>query len=155
MSENLKPCPFCGGPGYLRPIRDGMRVVCKGGKCFAGGPQEFHGPADMPSATARAAAAWNNRSDADDTAGGSAPRPSGDAALFHNALRILTSIDMDEFIQATTGHDIAPSRWDDRDAAMEAEVSWKFFRADPFRWFIKAPDVQRDAIWALVKARQR
>lgn len=75
-------------------------------------------------------------------------------AQFHNGLRTLLNIDMDEFIKATTGRDIAPSRWEDREAAEMAQVDWAYFCSDPFRWFIKAPTGKAEAIWALVEARQ-
>lgn len=58
---DLLPCPFCGGEAFSVHIRDGRRVACRNPDCWVGGPQCFHGSPDMPSAEARAIAAWNRR----------------------------------------------------------------------------------------------
>lgn len=65
-------------------------------------------------------------------------------AEFHNALRILTSIDKHELVEAgiidnsETGH----SRW-------------MAFRDHPFRWFILASDTKASKLWAIIERRQR
>ena len=59
VSEELKPCPFCGGnKARTIHIRDGRKVKCPCGAC---GTPEFHGPLDRPDAEARAITAWNTR----------------------------------------------------------------------------------------------
>jgi Lar family restriction alleviation protein len=56
---DIHPCPFCGAKAKTDYVRDGRKVVCEG--CHASGPAQFHGPAAMPSAEARAIEAWNRR----------------------------------------------------------------------------------------------
>lgn len=55
---------------------------------------------------------------------------------FHNALRILLSIDGPDF------HEAAP------------DGDWQAFRDDPFRYLIRCDDEQAQALWKLVEARQ-
>jgi hypothetical protein len=59
---------------------------------------------------------------------------------FHNRLRVLMSIDMDEMVAA---------------GAIEAddEAEWAAFRKDPFRWFISADDAAAEKLWAIVERR--
>ena len=62
-------------------------------------------------------------------------------AEFHNALRILTSIDRYELVAFKVLDQ------DDGDA-------WHAFRTDPFRWFIRADDEQAERLWRIIQARQ-
>lgn len=59
MTDELKPCPFCGGKAITNHVRDGRRAVCT--DCGAAAGSQFHGPLTMPSAEDRAIAAWNSR----------------------------------------------------------------------------------------------
>ena len=59
---------------------------------------------------------------------------------FHNALRILTSIDRDELERAGV------IKKDDHNA-------WATFRRDPFRWAIRADDDTYMKLWAIIKER--
>lgn len=63
---------------------------------------------------------------------------------FHNALRILRSIDKDQFDMALTAAGYPLSE----------EHDWSRFRADPYRWFIGAGRDKAKAIWQLVEERQ-
>lgn len=62
-------------------------------------------------------------------------------AEFHNALRILTSIDRYELV--------AFKVIDPDDGA-----AWQAFRTDPFRWFIRADDERAERLWRIIQARQ-
>jgi len=55
-------------------------------------------------------------------------------AEFHNALRILTSIDRPDF----------PG----------TDEEWPRFRANPHTYFIRCSDEQADKLWAVIEARQ-
>jgi hypothetical protein len=66
-------------------------------------------------------------------------------ATFHNALRILRSIDWREFADAVG--DFYPS-------AAQRTAAWERFRDAPYDWFICAPTRQAEAIWAVVESRQ-
>lgn len=59
MSEDLKPCPFCGGLPISAYIRNGRHIVCQ--TCHAEGPPAYGGPLNRRSAEDRARAAWNTR----------------------------------------------------------------------------------------------
>jgi len=61
---------------------------------------------------------------------------------FHNALRILTSIDMRELEEAGI-------------IAHQDLTAWGLFRRDPFRWFIRADDVKAAALFAIIERRSR
>ena len=63
-------------------------------------------------------------------------------AEFHNALRILTSIDRDELEAAGV------IKTNDHNA-------WGTFTRDPFRWFIRADDATAAKLWAIIERRQR
>ena len=52
---------------------------------------------------------------------------------FHNALRILRSID---------SHELGDPEW------------WPKFRDDPYRFFIRCNDADRETIWKIVERRQ-
>lgn len=53
MSEQLKPCPFCGSEAYVLDAMNESWVVCKRDKCHASGPtRNFSGSAIK---------AWNGR----------------------------------------------------------------------------------------------
>lgn len=60
MSNELRPCPFCGGDGMSDLVLDGAVIFCR--SCCARGPAAYHGPPDRPPAAKRARAAWNRRS---------------------------------------------------------------------------------------------
>lgn len=62
---------------------------------------------------------------------------------FHHALRILMCLDRHDLIEAGV--------WDSD--TEESFAAWKVFRADPFRFFVRAPDSQADALWALIEPR--
>lgn len=56
MSEELKPCPFCGGTKMLPgSIRDGAQICCANFKCLA------TVTAFNPNAQAKASTIWNTR----------------------------------------------------------------------------------------------
>ena len=61
---------------------------------------------------------------------------------FHNGLRILLNIDMDQLEDAGV-----IEKGDRR--------NWHEFRQDPFRWFITAPDAVADRLWALMEKRMK
>lgn len=61
-------------------------------------------------------------------------------AEFHNALRILTSIDHHELVAAGVN--------------LDAPNNWPVFRADPFRWFIRASDADAQKVWRIIERRQ-
>ena len=61
-------------------------------------------------------------------------------AEFHNALRILLNIDMDQLEDAGV-----IEKGDSK--------AWFSFRDDPFRWFITAPDTIAAKLWLLVEKR--
>lgn len=61
---------------------------------------------------------------------------------FHNALRILTSLDL---------HDLAAGGVIARDDL----ETWRAFRDDPFRWFIRADDEKARKLFTLIERRQR
>ena len=63
-------------------------------------------------------------------------------AEFHNALRILTSIDRHELEAAGV-------------IKAGEHNAWGTFTRDPFRWFIKADDTTAAKIWAIIERRQR
>jgi len=63
---------------------------------------------------------------------------------FHNALRILTSLDKHELIEA-----------DVIDHSESDHSKWIAFRDDPFRWFIRADDESATKLWGLIERRQR
>lgn len=69
MSEKLKSCPFCGGPGHLmrfdepRPHRRGWYVVCHGKKFC---PMFCSTPYSDLLNRGEAIAAWNARNGGDD-----------------------------------------------------------------------------------------
>lgn len=62
-------------------------------------------------------------------------------AIFHNSLRILTSIDMHELEAAGI------IKHGDLNA-------WGTFRRDPFRWFIRADDVAARKLFGIIEQRQ-
>ncbi len=61
-------------------------------------------------------------------------------AEFHNALRILRSIDQDELVNAG----VLPDR--DHNA-------WGEFRRNPFMWFVRAPDTISKRLFEIIKER--
>lgn len=62
-------------------------------------------------------------------------------AEFHNALRILTSIDRHELEAA-------------RVIAQGDNNAWGNFRRDPFRWLIRADDRMAERLWNIIERRQ-
>lgn len=71
-------------------------------------------------------------------------QPEADGALrdFHNRLRILSSIDFHELVQAGVVTDDA-----------DGEAEWKAFRGNPWRWFIVCGDDEAEKLWALIEKR--
>lgn len=65
---------------------------------------------------------------------------------FHNALRIMTSIDFSELVNAGV--------MVESDARGEF-CKWEKFRADPYRYLIRADDDTADKIWGIIQARMR
>jgi len=63
-------------------------------------------------------------------------------AEFHNALRILISIDRGELVDAGV---IAPLD----------KVEWPKFRDNPWRWFIAASDDQAQRVFAIIERRNK
>ena len=62
MSDELKPCPFCGGKRtHVTNIRDGLHASCA--DCFAKGPSMFFGPEDRSATHNAAISAWNTRAE--------------------------------------------------------------------------------------------
>lgn len=63
-----------------------------------------------------------------------------DLDRFHNALRILYSIDKDQLIDAI--------------GRASALTYWEEFRDNPHRTFLKMPDKDVEALWILIESRQ-
>ncbi|MEE9159978.1 MAG: hypothetical protein V3U60_16535 [Gammaproteobacteria bacterium] len=63
-----------------------------------------------------------------------------DPRKFHNALRILRSIDLHELTDAAV-------------IAMGDGDSWARFRADPYTWAIRAEDAQFEALFSIIEKR--
>lgn len=61
MELRLKPCPFCGGKGRVRKLKNGYRIVCKecGGSSHYAFTQSWHDNKYV--AQCQAAKAWNSR----------------------------------------------------------------------------------------------
>lgn len=59
---------------------------------------------------------------------------------FHNALRIMISIDSHDLVQAGL------IKHDDVNA-------WGTFHRDPYRWFIRASDKNARKLWAIIEER--
>lgn len=61
MELILKPCPFCGGKGRVRKLKNGYRIVCK--ECGASSHYVFTQPwhDNKYVAQCQAAKAWNSR----------------------------------------------------------------------------------------------
>lgn len=64
-----------------------------------------------------------------------------DLSGFHNALRIMRSIDMRELVAAGA---IEP-----HDA-----TEWSAFSKNPYDWLIRASDRRAEALWSIIEARQ-
>lgn len=56
---------------------------------------------------------------------------------FHNALRILASIDQDE-LEAT---------------GAITKDEWEGFRGNPYKWFVRVPDDKALKVWKIMKKR--
>ena len=59
---------------------------------------------------------------------------------FHNALRIMRSIDLHEI--EVSGIDIE-------------SFNWPSFREDPYTWFIRSSDKDAVAVWKIIEARNQ
>ena len=59
---------------------------------------------------------------------------------FHNGLRILTSIDRHELVEANVIDE-------------DDEVEWPIFRSNPHKWMILADADQLAALWGVMKKR--
>ena len=73
---------------------------------------------------------------------------------FHNALRVLTSIDRHELeavglINVPQGRNVYPGCMD------EPNKTWDRFQADPFRFFIRCDDEKAAKIWSIIEKRTR
>lgn len=60
---------------------------------------------------------------------------------FENALRILSAIDRHELVMSGV-------------IAAQDQEAWLRFRANPYRWLIRADDATADRLWGLVESRQ-
>lgn len=67
---------------------------------------------------------------------------------FHNGLRILLNIDMDEFMDA-----VCPDSNDTDQAYERAFGYWQNFRENPHQWFIRAPTAQAEKLWTYMQER--
>lgn len=63
-----------------------------------------------------------------------------DIREFHNGLRVLTSVDRHELVEAGV-------------IGAEDEGAWKSFQHNPFIWFIQADDGQVEAMKGLMQRR--
>ena len=63
---------------------------------------------------------------------------------FHNALRIMTSIDFSELVRAGV--------MVESDAHGEF-CKWDRFRRDPYRWMIRADDETAEKLWGIIQGR--
>jgi hypothetical protein len=61
---------------------------------------------------------------------------------FHNGLRILTSIDFADLVNAGVLTDDA-----------DGDSEWEHFRDNPWKWMIHADDDQAEKLWALMVKR--
>ena len=69
-------------------------------------------------------------------------------ADFHNRLRVLTSIDMKELVEAgVIARPEYPNYWGD------VRKAYDRFAADPFRWFLRTDDETAEKLWALIEKR--
>ena len=81
---------------------------------------------------------------------------------FHNALRILLNIDMDQMekVGIVFGDecDQPGTRnyvYDRKNCVMRNELAWEKFRDNPHRWFIQASDQDATRVWKIIQERQR
>ena len=58
---------------------------------------------------------------------------------FHNALRIMRSIDYPELVEAGVSY---------------PDLDWASFRANPWDWFLRASDHDAAAVWTIIERRQ-
>lgn len=79
-----------------------------------------------------------------------APEPAREFTLprFHNGLRVLLNIDMDEFITAVFGKDYGEFGDDET-------AEWRAFIKNPHRWFIAADDGQAEKLWTYMQTRMK
>jgi len=59
---------------------------------------------------------------------------------FHNALRVLRSIDRHELVDFGV-------------LAADDDAKWAAFQADPYRWFIRADDATAQSLWTIIVRR--
>jgi len=75
-------------------------------------------------------------------------------AHFHNALRIMRSIDLDE-LQAVGIFRGAKQKPDaDNPGAAFTWAAWCSFRDDPYSYFIRCDDETAQKIWQIIERRQ-
>lgn len=65
-------------------------------------------------------------------------------AEFHNGLRVLQSINRPEMEESGVL---------DQDTEEVANLNWKYFREDPFNWFIQASDEKAELLWGIMRNR--
>lgn len=112
------------GHGYAWPRPDGVKARCGGPAMCA------ECLADLQLAPSHLPSIETVVTERDITA---------DFRRFHNRLRMLLNIDGLDFGEAV-GH--------------TNDDEWATFRADPFRWFIRASDPDAEAVFALMLARE-
>jgi len=71
MTEELLPCPFCGGRDLWKHLTDdgySAVVECNGKGCYAAGPNQYMHNLSDAEMLAKAVELWNQRKQAIDTA---------------------------------------------------------------------------------------
>jgi hypothetical protein len=71
-------------------------------------------------------------------------------STFHNALRIMLNIDRDELVKAGVVPDIVAHP----EKHFVADEAWRQFNDSPYRFFIRIPTGQAQALWKLIESRQ-
>lgn len=69
---------------------------------------------------------------------------------FNNALRILSSLDLADLVEA----DVLPKYADGNFNSMGVVGMFTEFRRNPTEWFLRATDHQQELLWALIESRQ-
>lgn len=69
------------------------------------------------------------------------PENENEMRVFHNRLRILTSIDKHELV-------------DDDVIGKNDEKAWRSFTSNPYKWFIRASGSQCRKLWGIIQERE-